>query len=334
MVRVNERVLVTGAAGFIGSAIAARLVRDRQTQVVGIDSFTHNDPTVYPRWIKEANLARLQLTNAPNFSLLEEDLLRADLPHLVREDQGFQYIVHQAATAGVRASWGEDFTQFYVPNNISATQRLLEAAVGLQGLRRFVYASSSSVYGIAGGSLNEEQPCLPYSPYGLTKYAAELLCRGAYQRNFGVPTVSLRYFSVYGPGHRPDMAFHQLIRAAYTGERFVAHLGGHERDFTYVGDVVTANVLAMRAPQSTVVGKVYNVGGGQPVTLDHVIGLVKRLTRREINLDWIDNPPGNVTRTEADLTLARQDLGYTPQTNIEDGLRQEVQYIRELYRLK
>ena len=320
-----SKILITGAAGFIGSNLAKKLVRGRH-QVVGLDSFEPN----YPRANKEFNLQPLKKNR--NFTLCEANLLDLALPEFLRREK-FQYIYHQAATAGVRTSWGEDFNTAYVRNNITATQRLLEACLDenhrpLTSLEKFIYASSSSVYGDARGrgDLHEELPCLPLSPYGITKLAAEHLC-SAYFVNLGVPTVSLRYFSVYGPGHRPDMAANIFIRLLFRGEPISAHKGNHARDFTYVGDVVAANLLARFAPA----GSIFNVGGGAVVTLEEMIRTLERLTGRQAEINWIDNPPGNVHLTRADLTRARTILGYSPKVGIEQGLASEVAYIKKLY---
>ncbi|MDI6731966.1 MAG: GDP-mannose 4,6-dehydratase [Candidatus Margulisbacteria bacterium] len=314
------KVLITGAAGFIGSNLAKRLVLDRKTQVVGIDCFAPN----YPREIKEMNVAALR--RRPNFTLIEGNLLEADLEALAREGR-FRYVFHQAATPGVRTSWGASFED-YVNNNILATQRLLEALIGIDTLKRFVYASSSSAYGDAGGqALAETAPCRPFSPYGVTKLSAEQICL-AYFANFHIPVVALRYFSVYGPGQRPDMSFHQFIKVMLAGQPIRAHRDQVGRDFTFVGDVVQANLLARFAPA----GEVFNVGGGKVVTIPQVIEILQRLIGQDqAEITWIDNPPGNVRHTSADLTKARNVLGYAPQTGIEQGLAAEIAYIRNLY---
>ncbi len=213
-------------------------------------------------------------------------------------------------------------------SNIVATQKLLEASVGLPALRRLVYASSSSVYGDAKGKgeLREDMLCEPLSPYSITKLAAEQLC-SAYFKNFRVPTVALRYFSVYGPGHRPDMAAHIFTRAILGGEPIIAHRGNRDRDFIYVGDVVSANLLARYAPA----GGIFNVGGGAVVTLAKMIRTLEALTGKKADVHWVKNPPGNVHLTKADLTRSRRILGYNPQVGIEEGLAREIEYIKELY---
>ena len=227
------KALVTGAAGFIGSTLSAALV-DRGIDVIGVDCFTD----YYSREVKEDNLARLR--QHPKFTFVEAALQTADLESLL---DGVTVVYHLAAQAGVRKSWGDDF-RIYTTNNVDATQRLLEA-VKDRPLSRFVYASSSSVYGdIAAIPMREDVRLQPVSPYGVTKLAAEHLCH-LYHVNFGVPAVSLRYFTVYGPRQRPDMGFHRFIRAALTGGAITLFGDGQQtRDFTYVGDAVAATMAA------------------------------------------------------------------------------------------
>ncbi|MDZ7885521.1 MAG: NAD-dependent epimerase/dehydratase family protein [Mycobacterium sp.] len=227
--------LVTGVAGFIGSTLAERLVSSGQ-KVIGIDSFSD----YYDRETKELNLARL--STAGEFTLLEADLNTVDLSALLAD---VEVIYHQAGQPGVRKSWGADFVR-YVEANISATQRLLESSRNsAPKLTRFVYASSSSVYGDAENYPTRESDCpQPRSPYGVTKLAAEHLV-SLYAANFGLPAVSLRYFTVYGPRQRPDMAFNRFISGALSGSRLTVHGDGKQiREFTYVDDIVEANVRA------------------------------------------------------------------------------------------
>jgi nucleoside-diphosphate-sugar epimerase len=226
-------VLVTGAAGFIGSTLATKLT-DNGASVTGLDCFTD----YYGRDIKEHNLAALR--SRPNFRFVETTLQQADLPALL---QGVTHVYHLAAQAGVRKSWGDDF-RTYTTHNIDATQRLLEAVKG-HPLTRFVYASSSSVYGdVATIPMRETAYVQPVSPYGVTKLAAEHLCH-LYFVNHGVPTVSLRYFTVYGPRQRPDMGFHRFIRAALLEQPITLFGDGEQsRDFTFVDDIVAATMAA------------------------------------------------------------------------------------------
>jgi nucleoside-diphosphate-sugar epimerase len=227
------KALVTGAAGFIGSTLAERLV-GQGADVVGIDCFTD----YYPRALKERNVAGLR--RAANFRLVDEDLLEVDLASLL---DGVTHIFHLAAQAGVRKSWGRDF-DVYVSNNIGATQRLLEACTGRR-LDRFVYASTSSVYGDeAAIPMREDARLQPVSPYGVSKLAAEHLGY-LYHVNHGLPFVALRYFTVYGPRQRPDMGFHRFLTAAMDGRPLTRYGDGEQtRDFTFVADAVSAAVAA------------------------------------------------------------------------------------------
>jgi nucleoside-diphosphate-sugar epimerase len=223
------KALVTGGAGFIGSHLASALL-DRGAEVTALDCFTD----YYPRFIKEANLA-VNL-GRPGFQFIEGSIQHADLPALL---DGKTHVFHLAAQAGVRKSWGGDF-RIYTDHNVDATQNLLEACVG-RPLHRFVYASSSSVYGDnASIPMRETALPQPVSPYGVTKLAAEQLCY-LYFVNYKVPATSVRYFTVYGPRQRPDMAFHRFIKAALRGDPLTLYGDGEQtRDFTFVTDAVAA----------------------------------------------------------------------------------------------
>lgn len=309
------QVLVTGVAGFIGSQLAERLLRDG-CAVIGIDSFTD----YYSRIQKESNLA--SILHHPRFRLIEDDIVTAGLSPLVGS---VDYVFHLAAQAGVRASWGASFAP-YVHSNIMGTQRLLEAVTG-RPIRKFVYASSSSVYGNTPDlPMRETSLPRPVSPYGVTKLAGEQLC-WAYHANFGVPTVSLRYFTVYGPRQRPDMAFHRFIRAALAGQPITLYGDGSQsRDVTYVGDVVEANVLAAESGQP---GQVYNVGGGSRVTMVEIIHLLEEILERPIAIDRHPAQAGDVEHTMADCSAARA-IGFRPRTGIGEGLRAQVSWFREV----
>ncbi len=308
--------LVTGAAGFIGSHLCERLVREGY-QVVGLDCFTD----YYPRHRKEANLAALRA--GPGFRFHELDLCTADLEGLLRRE-GIQVVFHEAAQAGVRASWGREFAT-YTQDNVLATQRLLEAARA-HGVARFIYASSSSVYGdTAELPMRETSRPQPLSPYGVTKLAAEHLCQ-LYHANFRLPTVSLRYFTVYGPRQRPDMAFHRFIRALLRGEKLPVYGNGEQtRDFTYVDDIVTANLQAM---QADIGGVVLNIGGGSRVTLNHVLELLGEIMGVPVQIDRQGAQHGDVRHTWADTGAAQKLIGYAPRHNLADGLRAEVEWLK------
>src|SRR4051812_9065126 len=243
------KALVTGVAGFIGSTLAERLVGDG-ADVIGIDCFTD----YYPRDVKERNLAALR--SKRGFRFVEARIQDVNLAELLSDRT---HVFHLAAQAGVRKSWGKDFA-IYTSNNIEATQVLLEAANGAPALERFVYSSSSSVYGdLVAMPMREDAVPQPVSPYGVSKLAAEQLCY-LYFANFGVPAVSLRYFTVYGPRQRPDMGFHKFLRATLRNEPITLYGDGEQtRDFTFVADAVEANVAAARRG---VAGHVYNIGGG------------------------------------------------------------------------
>jgi nucleoside-diphosphate-sugar epimerase len=305
--------LVTGVAGFIGSTLAGRLL-DQGAQVSGIDCFTD----YYPRAVKEANLASL-LTRS-SFQFEESTIQDADLARLLA---GATHVFHLAAQAGVRKSWGRDF-RVYTTNNIEATQVLLEACVGTK-IERLVYASSSSVYGDDTPlPMRETALPAPLSPYGVTKLAAEHLCN-LYHANHGVPCVSLRYFTVYGPRQRPDMAFHRFIRAAITSQSITLYGDGEQtRDFTFVADAAAATA---NAGLRGVPGHVYNIGGGSRVSVNQVLEIVGRLAGRRLDIRREDKQKGDMRDTYADTSRARADLGFSPTVSIQEGLAAEYQWL-------
>jgi len=309
--------LVTGAAGFIGSQVCERLLEQGQ-QVRGIDSFTD----YYPRKLKENNLKPSRANG--NFQFVEDDLVKTDLDRLL---DGVEVIIHLAAQAGVRASWGANFT-VYTHNNILSTQALLEAAKA-GGVKRLVYASSSSVYGDTRDlPMREESACWPVSPYGVTKLAAEHLC-GLYYKNFGVDTVSLRYFTVYGPRQRPDMAFHRFIKALLTGgEIRLFGDGGQSRDFTYVSDIVDATIAAATAENAA--GRVFNIGGGARVTVNQVIGWLEDIIGQKARVTRLAVAKGDVRDTHADTSRARAVLGFNPLYDLKKGLAAEAEWLERM----
>ena len=309
------KALVTGAAGFIGSNLSERLLAQGAT-VIGLDCFTD----YYPRERKEHNLRGLRQT--PGFNLVEAAIADADLPRLL---EGVTHVFHLAAQAGVRKSWGRDF-RVYTVNNVEATQILLEACVG-RPLERLVYASSSSVYGDKVAlPMTEEALPQPVSPYGVTKLSAEQLCY-LYQVNYAVPTVSVRYFTVYGPRQRPDMGFHKFLRAVMRDEPVPQFGDGRQtRDFTFVADAVAATIAA--GTRGTP-GGVYNIGGGSRVELLDVFELIQRVTGRPLRIDRIDAQRGDMRDTYADTTRARADLGFAPTVSLEQGLRAQFEWMTE-----
>lgn len=308
------RALVTGAAGFIGSTLTDALLA-RGADVVGLDCFTD----YYPRAAKEANLSAARAR--PRFTFVERSVQAADLDRLL---DGVTHVFHLAAQAGVRKSWGRDFST-YTTNNIEATQVLLEACVR-RPITRFVYASSSSVYGDGVPiPMREDALPRPVSPYGVSKLAAEQLCY-LYFVNYGVPTVSLRYFTVYGPRQRPDMGFHRFLRAAEGGVPITLYGDGEQtRDFTFVTDAVraTADAGTVGVP-----GRVYNIGGGSRVTVNHVLGIVAGLVPRPLHINREEPQKGDMHDTYADTSLARVDLSFQPQATLEDGLRAEYEWLK------
>lgn len=307
------KALVTGVAGFIGSQVAEALI-ERGATVVGLDCFTD----YYARDVKEANLARLRA--AARFSFVEAELQRADLAAL---GEGLTHVFHLAAQAGVRKSWGRDF-RTYTVNNVEATQILLEALVG-RPVERVVYASSSSVYGDAAAiPMSEDALPQPVSPYGVTKLAAEQLCH-LYHVNHGVPAVSLRYFTVYGPRQRPDMAFHRFFRAAIEGRPITIYGdGGQTRDFTFVADAVAATLAA---GDRGAAGRVYNIGGGSRVSVNQVLDLVGRIAGRRLDIRYEAPQKGDMRDTFADTRRARADLGFSPAVTLEQGLEAEYRWL-------
>jgi nucleoside-diphosphate-sugar epimerase len=314
----GARAVVTGAAGFIGSHLAEALL-DAGYLVTGIDGFTAS----YARAFKRANLAGL--LGRRGFELVEGDLSVMELDGLLG---GVEVVFHQAAQAGVRASWGVDF-DVYVRDNVVATQRLLEACVRC-GVSRLVAASSSSVYGDAPAyPTTEESITRPVSPYGVTKLASEHLCLAYAQlASSGLTVASLRYFTVYGPRQRPDMAFRRFFEAVYAGEPIRVFGDGEQtRDFTFVGDAVRANLLAMSAPFRA---EPVNVGGGRRVSLNEVLELVGRITGRRVRVVRVARQPGDARHTGADGARAEALLGYKPEVDLEAGLARQAAWIAQL----
>jgi len=313
-----EVCFVTGAAGFIGSHLCERLTASGY-RVVGVDSFSD----YYPRSFKEANLALL--SDDRNFDLIEADLLHLDLEALLA-GMSPAYVFHLAAQPGVRASWGKTF-ETYLQNNILASQRLLEALKDRR-LKKFVYASSSSVYGDAERfPTGEELRPQPVSPYGVTKLAGEHLCM-LYGRNYGLPVVALRYFTVYGPRQRPDMAFFKFIRAMLTDRPLTVFGDGEQtRDFTYVADAVEGTVQAALSP---VTGEVFNIGGGSRVAVYGVVRRLEEITGCRAQIRYAPAGRGDARHTSADITKAARVLQYRPARSLPVGLEAEVRWLRQL----
>lgn len=308
------RALVTGCAGFIGSHLTESLLSDGW-EVVGVDCFNDN----YGRAAKLRNLE--QARDWAGFDFVPVDLSRGAVVDLVED---CDTIFHLAAEPGVRASWGEHFDN-YLRNNVLATQHLLEALRGDE-VKRFVYASSSSIYGQAEVLPTAENANpKPHSPYGMTKLAAEHLC-SLYHANYGAKTTALRYFTVYGPRQRPDMAFHIFCDAALREEPInVFGDGCQTRDFTFVGDVVDATRAAAKAPDAP--GLAFNIGGGTRVSLLETIRLIGDFIGRPTNIVRLPQQDGDVRDTGADTTRARALLGFAPAMHFEEGLRAQFEWM-------
>lgn len=308
-----KALLVAGAAGFIGSHLVDRLLAEGW-EVVGVDAFTG----YYSRRRKERNL-ELAL-GKDGFRLVEGDLLELDLDGLVR---GVDGIVHLAGEPGVRRSWGGALRR-YLERNVVSTERLLEAA-WRNGVPRFVYASSSSVYGSdRGHPVDEEHPRRPTSPYGLSKVAAEELIQ-LYGRERGVPGTILRYFTVYGPRQRPEMALSRFIFSALRARPVDVYGDGEQaRDMTYVSDAVAATVAALDASPG-----VYNVGGGARATVNALLDAVSRVTESPVEPRYKPAAEGDMRSTWADSRKAARSLGYRPRTGLEEGISAQVAWARE-----
>jgi UDP-glucuronate 4-epimerase len=315
------RALVTGCAGFIGSHLTEDLLADGES-VVGVDCFNDN----YGRREKLRNLDRAMDWDA--FEFIPIDLARGDLFDLVSDAD---VVFHLAAEPGVRPSWGMRFEQ-YLRNNVLATQHLLEAS-RVAPPDRFVYASSSSIYGQAERFPTPEETIpRPFSPYGVTKLSAEHLC-DLYHGNHGVPTTMLRFFSVYGPRQRPDMAFNIFSRAALEDQEITVYGDGSQtRDFTYVGDVVDS--LRLAADAGNAVGRVFNIGGGSHVSLNDALGLLAEIAGRELRVTYRERQHGDVKDTSADIERARSLLGFAPSTSLTDGISAEFEWVIESSRAR
>jgi nucleoside-diphosphate-sugar epimerase len=310
------KVLVTGVAGFVGSHLAEKLLGEKY-DVVGVDKFLDN----YPRRFKQKNLGLL-LKN-PNFTFLEEDLLQVNIKELLKD---VSYVFHLAAQPGVRSSWGDEFIQ-YSQNNIMATQLLLEAGKESR-IKKIVYASSSSVYGDTNDlPMREEGNTRPVSPYGVSKLAAEHLCY-LYWKAYGLPTVSLRFFTVYGPRQRPDMFFHIFMDRLRKNEEVPLYDDGEQtRDFTYCGDIVDGLIGAALYPGA---GEVFNLGGGTESSVLNAIHVVEKISGRKAKLKTFERQKGDVRHTRARLDSAREKLRYSPKVSLEEGLGQQWDWIQTL----
>lgn len=311
--------IVTGVAGFIGSHLAETLLNQGE-HVIGVDQF--ND--YYDPALKRRNISTFE--NHPAFKLIEADIQSIDWASLLAD---VEVVYHQAAQAGVRASWGQGF-RHYTERNISATQVLLEGAKDAKHLKRFVFASTSSVYGNAETMPTPETICpQPVSPYGITKLAAERMC-WLYYKNFGVPFTSLRYFTVYGPRQRPDMGFHKFFRSVLLDQPISIYGDGQQtRDFTFVKDVVAANLAAATVPEA--VGEIFNIGGGSRVVLMEILDTMEKIVGRPIRKKHLEAAMGDARHTSADVSKANKLLGYQAKVSLSEGLKQEWEWVQGLY---
>jgi nucleoside-diphosphate-sugar epimerase len=309
------RIVVTGAAGFIGSHLCERLLEDTNHEVTGIDAML------------SANIARRNLHSLlghPRFRLIEGDLRSLPLQEVLA---GAETIYHLAGMPGVRSSWGADFKK-YIVNNIEATQQLLEACASLP-IKRFIYASTSSIYGEKTGSVREDAKPEPLSPYGVSKLTGEYLCR-VYEHNRQLPIIILRFFTVYGPRQRPDMAFHRFIRSMIEDHPITIYGDGLQtRDFTFIGDGVEA--IAVAATADGVIGETINIGGAERASVQEAIAILEELFGRKAKLERLPRPHGEPRHTWADIGKAERLLGYRPRTPLREGLRQQMQDLLELY---
>jgi nucleoside-diphosphate-sugar epimerase len=304
--------LVTGCAGFIGSHLVERLL-ESDFRVIGIDCFTD----YYSPALKRANIERAAAQR--EFTLIEKDIVE------MRSFPAVDYVFHMAAQPGVRASWGTNF-EVYLRNNVRATQNLLEYYKSQQ-IKKFIYSSSSSVYGDAPLPMREDSLVKPVSPYGVTKLAAEHLCY-LYWKNFNVPSISLRYFTVYGPRQRPDMAIHKFVKAVLTDEVISIYGDGSQtRDFTFIRDVIDALVLGA---ETELCGEVFNVGGGSQISVNELVEEIERITEKRAVIDRTVAQKGDVKDTRADISKVRNQLGWRPHWHIRDGLKEYVRWRHEV----
>ncbi|WP_416150583.1 NAD-dependent epimerase/dehydratase family protein [Salipaludibacillus sp. HK11] len=312
------RILVTGAGGFIGSSLCEELLKNPDVDVTGIDFFLgHTKKSIAKRNI-------IDLLKHPRFQFIEKNLLQLDDFKLLKN---IDYVYHLAGIPGVRSSWGEDFKK-YADHNIIMTQRLLEAC-RIYPVRKFIFASTSSVYGEQKGMVSERVQTKPLSPYGMTKLACEHLCH-IYNKNFQIPTVILRYFTVYGPKQRTDMAFHKFIKSILEDKPIVIYGDGKQtRDFTYIDDCTKATASVVFA--NNVIGETINIGGKERASVLEIINILEEIFNKQIIITHHAESKGEPKHTWADISKAQLLLNYSPQVPLKDGIKQEVDYIKYLY---
>ncbi|RYL89865.1 NAD-dependent epimerase/dehydratase family protein [Sporolactobacillus sp. THM7-4] len=313
-------ILVTGAAGFIGSHLCEKLLKDENNKVVGVDTFIGPTPEPFKRIHSEV------LSKHPRFTLIEEDLMTVGLEQMLED---IDVIYHLAGMPGVRSSWGKDFPP-YVTNNILVTQRLLEA-VKNKPIKKFIYASTSSVYGQTEGKVTEDAYLAPLSPYGITKLTGEHLCH-VYHKSWHVPVVIIRFFTVYGPRQRPDMAFHRFIKQIVKGEPVTLYGDGTQsRDFTFVSDCVEG--ISAVINKDGLIGQRINLGGKERATVIEAVSLIEKLTGKKAVIRYLPRISGEPTQTWADISKAQMLLDYHPKVSLKEGLEKEIEYIRYVYHL-
>ncbi|OIJ10380.1 UDP-glucose 4-epimerase [Anaerobacillus alkalilacustris] len=311
-------ILVTGAAGFIGSHLCERLLAEEQHQVIGIDGFIN--PLL--RSIKQRNLTTL--LQHPRFTFINENLLTIDWKKILIN---VDVIYHLAAMPGVRSSWGKDFDP-YVINNINVTQRLLEACRN-SPIKKLIYISTSSIYGEVNGKVTEDRTPSPLSPYGVTKLTGEYLCK-VYQKTDNIPITILRYFTVYGPRQRGDMAFHRFILHKLQNQPIPIYGNGKQtRDFTYVSDCVEATAAVLHA--NNVIGETINIGGKERASILDIISIIEDILGETVEVEFKEKPRGEPMHTWADVTKAEKLLHYKPKISLEIGLKHELEDLKRLY---
>ncbi|MEH7239225.1 NAD-dependent epimerase/dehydratase family protein [Bacillus sp. JJ1562] len=312
------RILVTGAAGFIGSHLCEKLLKNENYHVIGIDSFI--GPT--PLTIKQKNLEPLIFH--PRFTFDKRDLMKINIEELL---SNIDIVYHLAAIPGVRSSWGTDFNA-YVLNNILVTQRLLEASKN-SSIKQLIYVSTSSIYGEMDGKVSENKVPKPLSPYGITKLAGEHLCN-VYMQYYGIPITILRFFTVYGPRQRPDMAFHRFIKQLLHDEPISVYGDGTQtRDFTYISDCVDGIIAVLQNEKA--VGETFNIGGKEKASVLEVISILEQISGKKPIIQYSNKGLGEPKHTWADISKATDLLDYTPTTSLSHGLKKEWDYLIKLY---
>lgn len=314
------KIIVTGAAGFIGSHLCERLLKDTSNEVIGIDMLLFSGT---PRWIRERNLQNL--INYPRFSFIESDLYQMNWDSVLH---GVDIIYHLAGVPGVRSSWGDDFTS-YVNHNILATQKLLESC-SKYPIKKFIYTSTSSVYGEKTGKVPETAWTAPLSPYGVTKLSGEHLCR-VFHQNDGLPVTILRLFTVYGPRQRPDMAFHLFIKHILHHEPIEIYGNGQQtRDFTYIDDCVEG--ITAVAYANDVAGETINIGGKERASIMTCLSILEEGLQQRAIITFTGTIYGEPTHTWADISKAQTLLHYEPVVTLKRGLLKEIEDMKRLYR--